>query len=108
MNRKYIKALLGALLVLGGCAPKNEQKQLNNDTTTDVSRDEAHEEITWDLIQMVEHNDEIRSLLEESIVKNEYTWRDQNNDHIFELDVYSSDGIWQVIEYKYVNFSFQN
>lgn len=38
----------------------------------------------------------------------EYTWRDQNNDHIFEVDVYSSDGIWQIIEYKYVNFSFQN
>ncbi len=106
MNRKYIKALLCALLVLGGCAPKNEQKQLNNDTTTDVSRDETHEEITWDLIQMVEHNDEIRSLLEESIVKNEYTWRDQNNDHIFELDVYSSDGIWQIIDYKNVNFSY--
>ena len=67
MHRKYIKALLCALLVLGGCAPKNEQKQLNNDTTTDVSRDEAHEQITWDLIQMVEHNDEIRFLLEESI-----------------------------------------
>lgn len=79
---------------------------MNNDTTTDVSRDEAHEEITWDLIQMVEHNDEICSLLEESIVKNEYTWRDQNNDHIFEIDVYSSDGIWQIIEYKYVNFSY--
>ncbi|MBE6110886.1 MAG: phosphatidylserine decarboxylase [Erysipelotrichaceae bacterium] len=67
MHRKYIKALLCAVLLLGGCAPKNEQKQSNNDTTTDVSRDEAHEEITWDLIQMVEHNDEIRSLLEESI-----------------------------------------
>jgi len=36
----------------------------------------------------------------------EYTWRDQNNDHIFEVDVYSSDGIWQIIEYKYVNFSY--
>ena len=62
MNRKYIKALLCALLVFGGCAAKNEQKQSNNDTTTDVSRDETHEEITWDLIQMVEYNDEIRSL----------------------------------------------
>ena len=45
------------------------KEKIMNDafTTTDLFRTEAHEEITWDLIHMVEHDSELKELLQTAI-----------------------------------------
>ena len=45
------------------------KEKIMNDafTTTDLFRTEAHEEITWDLIHMVEHDSELKGLLQTAI-----------------------------------------
>lgn len=47
----------------------DEQKEKTADFTTDQIRDESHEEITWDLIQIVDHDAELKHLLEKSIAQ---------------------------------------
>ena len=35
----------------------------------------------------------------------EYTWRDQNGDHILELEIWTSGGLYQTIDFKYVDYT---
>ena len=36
---------------------------------------------------------------------NHYTWRDQSGDHIFEIKLWSSEGLYQTINFCYVNYA---
>ncbi len=36
----------------------------------------------------------------------EYTWRDEKNEHILELSVWSSESVYQIIHFSYRNLSF--
>ena len=35
----------------------------------------------------------------------EYTWRDQNGDHILELEIWTSGGLYQTIDFKYTDYT---
>ena len=41
-----------------------EKEKKKTFTTTDLIRTDAHEDITWDLIHMVEHDSELKELLQ--------------------------------------------
>lgn len=59
-----------AVFLLSGCVKKpaaEAQITKNHDTTTDLLRTSEHEPITWDLIEMTEHNAELKHLLETAI-----------------------------------------
>ncbi len=71
MIRKLL-LIICAVVLLTGCGGKKEPVVPETVTpviTTDVIRTEEHENITWDLILMVEHNAEIKALLEKSIAQ---------------------------------------
>ena len=65
---KRICIFLICALALAACTGRHQEPPVN-DSTTDTARDTSHEEITWDLIQMVQHNTEVKTLLEKSISK---------------------------------------
>lgn len=56
-----------AAVLLCGCAKKPSAETKTHDSTTDLIRTSEHESITWDLIEMVNHNAELKQLLETAI-----------------------------------------
>ncbi len=56
--------------------------------TTDQLRTEEHEEITWDLIQIVEHDPALKALLEKSIAKAHEKNPDPNTNPVSDLESY--------------------
>ena len=59
--------------------------------TSDIIRTEAHEDITWDLIQLVEHDQELKGLLEKSILQA----KEENPDFDLEGDTYEDPSNWK-------------
>lgn len=53
-----------AAVLLCGCAKKPSAETKTHDSTTDLIRTSERESITWDLIEMVNHNAELKQLLE--------------------------------------------
>lgn len=56
--------------------------------TTDQLRSDAHQDITWDLIQMVDHDPELRALLEKAIVQAHEMNPDPDSNPVTDLDSY--------------------
>jgi len=65
--KKIIIVCLAVCLLLCGIAGIPEAKAEAGVRTTDLSRSELHEDVTWDLIDIVEHNAELKTLLEKAI-----------------------------------------
>ena len=56
--------------------------------TSDIRQTGEHQPITWDLIRMVEHNPELKSLLQESIRKAAELNPDRRTNPVYSLDSY--------------------
>ena len=79
--------LLLILLMLNGvsaCLGEGAEGGL----TVDLERTDAHEEITWDLIQMVGHNPSLKALLEQSIRQAHAMNPDPDTNPVSDLESY--------------------
>ena len=113
---KYIKFLAAGLAVMltlsvPGCQAQNEpakdqpssgsqttdqpssgsqttELSIYSGQTTDRIRTGEHEEITWDLIQIVEHDPVLKALLEKSIAKAHEMNPDPNTNPVSDLESY--------------------
>ena len=65
-------------------------KRKANAMSSDTLRSEEHDDITWDLITMVEHNSELKQLLEKSIRKARETNPDPDTNPVDSLESYYS------------------
>ncbi len=61
----FLLALSMTILPLAGC--HSAETDHLSDISTDQKRTDEHQEITWDLIQMADHNKELKDLLEKAI-----------------------------------------
>ena len=64
MKQRMLSLLLVLAMILLIVAPAYGEV-----ITSDIVRTQAHEPITWDLIQLVEHDPELKALLEQSIAQ---------------------------------------
>lgn len=92
-KQKISLCLLIAILMTGtSCsAEKNNppaETKTSDITTTDTVRTDEHEDITWDLITIIEHNDECRTLLEKSIAKAHEINPDPDSNPVDSLESY--------------------
>ena len=61
---------------------------LNTGLSSDIVRTDVHEDITWDLITLAEHNPELKSLLEKSILQAAEENPDTDTNPVVSLDSY--------------------
>ena len=62
--------------------------RMNNGLSSDIARIDMHEDITWDLITLVEHNPELKCLLEKSIMQAAEENPDTDTNPVVSLDSY--------------------
>lgn len=55
---------------------------------TDIVRDESHEDITWDLIQMAEHDPQLKAMLEKSVAQAKEMNPDPDTNPVTDLESY--------------------
>ena len=65
-----------------------EKEKKKTFTTTDLIRTDAHEDITWDLIHMVEHDSELEELLQTAIAQAYALNPDPETNPVSSLDSY--------------------
>lgn len=87
MKRILTLWLIGVLL-LCGIAGIPEAKADTAVKTTDLSRSELHEDVTWNLISLVEHNAELKTLLEKAILQAKNLNPDPMTNPVSDLDSY--------------------
>lgn len=94
MRMKKTVVVLCICLSLVTWVPGNGRSEPEADSgsvhrvTTDMKRTEDHEAITWDLIQMVEHNADLRRLLEKSIEQARQMNPDPDTNPVSDLESY--------------------
>ncbi len=81
------------LLSLAGCQAKEEAAESSagspySGITSDLVRTDEHEEITWDLVQLVEHDASLKALLEKSIAQAYEMNPDPNTNPVSDLESY--------------------
>ena len=94
--RKGAILILLFLCQLAGCqkkgvAPSGEEEdaqEKTKDQTTDLIRDDSHEEITWELIRIVEHDPDLKRMLERSIEQAVELNPDPDTQPVKDLDSY--------------------
>ncbi len=62
--------------------------RMNTGLSSDIVRTDVHEDITWDLITLVEHDPELKSLLEKSILQAAEENPDTDTNPVVSLDSY--------------------
>ncbi len=85
--------LLASTLLLSGCQKSEAGREIQpskNGVTTDQFRTEEHEDITWDLIQITEHDPSLKRLLEQSIEQAKTLNPDINTNPVTDLSSYYS------------------
>ena len=87
MKRILTLWLIGVLL-LCGIAGIPEAKADTAIKTTDLSRSELHEDVTWNLISLVDHNAELKTLLETAILQARNLNPDPMTNPVSDLDSY--------------------
>jgi len=87
LTSQILLMLLTVILIMSGmsvCFGEAAESGL----TVDLVRTDAHEEITWDLIQMVDHNPSLKVLLEKSIRQAHDMNPDPDTNPVSDLDSY--------------------
>ncbi len=77
------------LLSLAGCRSSDPVRK-EGDITSDIVRGDEHEEITWDLIRMIDHNEEVKELLETAISQARELNPDTDTNPVIDLESYYS------------------
>ena len=94
MRMKKTVVVLCICLSLVTWVPGNGRSEPEADSgsvhrvTTDMERTEDHEAITWDLIQMTEHDPELKALLEKSIAQAYAMNPDPDTNPVSDLESY--------------------
>ena len=100
--RHLLAAAVCGIIMISGAAPVTAQEQAaagpasRMGITSDILRGEEHEDITWDLITMIEHNAELKGLLETAIFQAAQMNPDRDTNPVDSLESFYDFMDWSI------------